>query len=324
MATDKKENILVCGSLAFDHLLFYKGQFSELNALENSSLNISLLAPVLRREFGGCAGNIVHVLNQLKAGLAVPMGVVGHDFTPYVEWMDKHGIDRQYILTLTEEHTAQAFITSDEQGNQFTVFHPGAMNHAHLLEVNSCPNVSLGIVSPDGRDGMLQHAAQFVRSDIPFVFDPGQGLGMFTSAELKVFLHQATWAIANEHEWKLFQDISGLSLEEAASMVRVLIVTRGKEGSLLYLDNGRNDMHIPPVKVGEAKDPTGCGDAYRAGLLYGLFHRMNGDMEWNTIGNLASLLGAIQVTHEGTQNIHFTVEEIAARFHHHYGYHLHE
>ena len=302
----------------------YNGQFSELQNSGDPSLNISLLAPQLRREYGGCAGNIVHALNQLLPEMVLPMGVVGHDFAPYAEWLDKHNISRRHVLVLTEEHTAQAFITTDTSGNQFTVFHPGAMNHAHLLEVSDCSNVQLGIVSPDGRDGMLQHAAQFVRADIPFVFDPGQGTGMFTAAELKHFLYQARWVIANEHEWRLFQDITKLAIEEIASLVRALIVTRGKEGSRLYLDNGKQTIDVAPVVVGNTVDPTGCGDAYRAGLLYGLMHRLEEGMEWSNIADLASLLGAVQATHNGSQNLHFTQDEIAARFHHYFGRYLDE
>jgi adenosine kinase len=278
-------------------------------------LNVSFLVPGMRRNFGGCAGNIAYNL-KLLGGRGAPMATVGHDFGPYRTWLEQQGIDLRHLHTVAEEFTAQAFITTDLDDNQITAFHPGAMNHAHVQAVPERADISMGLISPDGRDGMLQHAAQFADKNIPFIFDPGQGLPMFSGAELLRFVEQSNWVTVNEYEGQLLAERTGLSHAQLADRVKAFIVTRGAEGSLIYVD-GRV-LNIPCAKAAAVKDPTGCGDAYRAGLIYGL---MNG-MDWETTGRVAALIGAIKIASHGPQNHRFTMAEFGERFQQSFGYRL--
>jgi adenosine kinase len=236
------------------------------------------------------------------------MGTVGNDFSGYAEWMDRHGIRRQHVTVLDDAYTAQAFITTDMDDNQITAFHPGAMNSAHVNKVGDARGITLGIVSPDGRQGMIEHATQFAAQGIPFVFDPGQGLPMFDGDDLVTFIEQASWVSVNDYELQLLQERTGLSPHEIADRVQALIVTRGGEGSHIYTDSHRLD--IPAAQVRELNDPTGCGDAYRGGLLYGL---LNG-LDWETTGRIAALMGAIKIESHGTQNHRFTRDEFRTRY----------
>jgi adenosine kinase len=270
-------------------------------------LNVAFYVPEMRREFGGCAGNIAYNL-KLLGGDPLPMGTVGTDFGPYAEWMDYQGISRSHVLAVENSYTAQAFITTDMDDNQITAFHPGAMDASHLNRITDAPEITLGIVSPDGRQGMLEHAAQFVEAGIPFVFDPGQGLPMFGGEELKRFIAQATWVCVNDYESQLLQERTGLSPHEIAEQVEALIVTLGGDGAHIYTDRQRID--IPAAPVSAMNDPTGCGDAFRAGLLYGLMN----DLDWQTIGRIAALMGAIKIEHHGTQNHSFSVDEFRERY----------
>ncbi len=299
---------LICGSLAFDTIMVFDGRFRD-HILPDKvhMLNVSFLVPQLRREFGGCAGNIAYNL-ALLGGEGWPMGTVGNDFAAYAEWMDRHGIDRRFIREVPDTYTAQAYITTDLSDNQITAFHPGAMNSSHLNEVPADAGVSVGIVAPDGRDGMLDHAHQFAAAGIPFIFDPGQGLPMFDGEELLAFIDLAKWVTVNDYEGELLHQRTGLTPYQIAERVDALIITGGAKGSVIYHDNRRTDIGVVAAQV--EVDPTGCGDAYRAGLLYGLLN----DMDWQTTGNIASLLGSIKIEHAGTQNHHFTPEEFADRF----------
>jgi adenosine kinase len=261
----------------------------------------------MRREFGGCAGNIAYNLNLLGAK-AVPMATVGNDFAPYADWMDRCGITRRHIKVLPDTYTGQAFITTDLDDNQITAFHPGAMGRSHENKVSDAQGIEIGIVSPDGRDGMIEHAAQFAQTGTPFIFDPGQGMPMFNGEELLRFIEQASWATFNDYEAQLLQERTGQTLESLAKQLSALIVTRGANGSLIYTDG--LCVEIPSAKPLSVVDPTGCGDAYRAGLLYGLLQ----NMDWETTGRIASLMGALKVEKHGTQNHHFTVDEFTARF----------
>ncbi len=307
---------LICGSFAYDTIMVFPDRFKNHILPEQVHiLNVSFMVPQMRREFGGCAGNIAYNLNLL-GGRALPMGTVGTDFEPYALWMDRNGIDRAHVTPVDNTYTAQAFITTDMDDNQITAFHPGAMQHAHRNRVGDANGVTLGIVSPDGRDGMLEHARQFADAGIPFFFDPGQGMPMFNGEELTRFLELATWATLNDYESQLLQERTGLTLARIAQMVQALIVTRGGEGSRIYTDGKIIDIPAAPIRA--ANDPTGCGDAYRAGLLYG---RMSG-MDWDTTGRIAALLGAIKIEHHGTQNHRFTREEFAVRFQDSFGYAL--
>jgi adenosine kinase len=299
---------LICGSFAFDTIMVFQDQFkNHILPDKVHILNVAFYVPEMRREFGGCAGNIAYNLNLL-GGDPVPMGTVGTDFGPYAEWMDYQGITRSHVLAVENSYTAQAFITTDMDDNQITAFHPGAMDASHLNRITDVPGVNLGIVSPDGRQGMLEHAAQFAEAGIPFIFDPGQGLPMFGGEELKRFIDQATWVCVNDYESQLLQERTGLSPHEIAERVEALIVTLGGDGAHIYTDRQRID--IPAAPVSAMNDPTGCGDAFRAGLLYGLMN----DLDWTTTGRIAALLGAIKIEHHGTQNHSFSVEEFRERY----------
>lgn len=305
---------LICGSLAFDHIMVFHDRFkNHILPDKVHILNVSFLVPDMRREFGGCAGNIAYNL-ALLGGKGLPMAAVGKDFAPYAGWFDQCGIERRYVRTIEDAYTAQAFITTDLDDNQITAFHPGAMNFSHLNDILEVEGITIGMVSPDGREGMLQHARRFSEAGIPFIFDPGQGLPLFSGEELVAFLDQATWVAVNDYEWALLQERTGLAPEAVIRRVQALIVTRGGNGSQIYVDG--NCLEIPTVPARAECDPTGCGDAYRAGILYGLMH----GMPWETTGRIASLMGAIKMEHHGTQNHSFEPAEFAARFRESFGY----
>jgi adenosine kinase len=278
-------------------------------------LNVSFLVPDLRREFGGCAGNIAYNLNLL-GGDGRPMGTVGSDFTQYGDWMDFCGVSREHVRVIDSEFTAQAYITTDQADNQITAFHPGAMNYSHQNHISEANGCTIGIVSPDGMQGMLEHAEQFAQAGIPFIFDPGQGMPMFDGKQLLRFAEQASWLAFNDYEAKLMEQRTGKGPAALAQMVEAVVVTRGSEGSIIYTGDGQYD--IPVATTAAVEDPTGCGDAYRAGLLYGL---MNG-MDLEVTGRIASLMGAIKIENNGTQNHTFTPDEFADRFQQSFGFSL--
>jgi adenosine kinase len=275
-------------------------------------LNVSFLVPEMRREFGGCAGNIAYNL-RLIGGDPLPMGTVGEDFTPYRSHLLDLGINDVHVVAVSDSLTAQAFITTDLDDNQITAFHPGAMNYAHHNHVADATGVKLGIVSPDGRDGMIKHAEEFAAAGIPFIFDPGQGLPMFNGEELRHFIDLATWVTVNDYEWQLIHERTGLNEQAVASQLQALIVTRGAEGS--HIHAGDRLIEIPVARVNGLKDPTGCGDAFRAGLLYGL----DRGLDWEVTGRIASLMGGIKIEHAGTQNHHYSRDAFAARYRESFG-----
>src|SRR3954467_4006575 len=298
---------LICGSVAFDSIMVFKDHFTN-HILPDKihRLNVSFLVPELRREFGGCAGNIAYNL-KLLGDSGYPMATVGRDFGPYQEWLARTGIPTDHIEVFESEHTAQAFITTDLDDNQITAFHPGAMQQSHANKVSDAKNVGIGIVAPDGRDGMIQHAEQFAAAKIPFIFDPGQGLPMFGGEDLERFVDQATWVAVNDYEWELVQQKTGWTAKDLTQRVQALIVTRGAQGSVIYTPQG--EVQIPCAKAKAVVDPTGCGDAYRAGLLHGLLH----GLDWKTTGRIASLMGAIKIETRGPQNHRFTRSEFEQR-----------
>ena len=299
---------LICGSMAFDTVMVFHGRFRDHILPDRIHLlNVSFLVPSLRRNFGGCAGNIAYNL-ALLGGDGSPMATVGHDFAPYANWLKVRGVDLTHIRTVDDEYTAQAFITTDLDDNQITAFHPGAMSQSHLNRVPDGAGISIGVVAPDGREGMVQHAEQFAAAGIPLLFDPGQGLPMFDGPQLLAFVEKSTWIAVNDYEGQLLAERTGLSLAEIAARVRALIVTRGAEGSVILADGC--EFQIPAVRPEAVVDPTGCGDAYRAGLIYGL---QNG-LDWETTGRVASLLGSIKIAHAGTQHHRFTRDEFEQRF----------
>ena len=298
---------LICGSVAFDSIMRFEGRFRDHILPEQIHiLNVSFLVPLLRREFGGCAGNIAYNM-RLLGDVGSPMATVGSDFGPYRAWLEATGVPLEHVRVVEQELTAQAFITTDLDDNQITAFHPGAMQHSHLNKVSAAHGMTLGVIAPDGRAGMIEHAAEFAAAGIPFMFDPGQGLPMFNGAELARFIEQATWVAVNDYEWQMLQQRTGLNGAQVAERVEALIVTRGAQGSSIFTGGRRID--IPCAKTRAVVDPTGCGDAYRAGLLYGLLH----GLDWETTGQVAALMGAIKIESRGTQNHRLSRPAIAER-----------
>jgi adenosine kinase len=307
---------LICGSMAYDTVMMFEGRFRDHILPDKLHvLNVAFLTPAMRRNFGGCAGNIAYNL-KLLGGEGLIMATVGHDFGPYAEWLERCGLPRTHVRTVESEFTAQAYITTDLDNNQITAFHPGAMNHSHLNRVSDSKEAKLGIVAPDGREGMLAHAEQFAAAGLPFVFDPGQGLPMFGGEDLRAFIERAAWVAVNDYEASLLSERTGWSLEQIAAKVRALIVTRGAEGSWIFSDGKR--LEIPVAKAANLADPTGCGDAYRAGLLYGLER----GLDWATTGRIAALLASIKIEQHGTQQHRIGLEEFQQRFRAEFGYAL--
>lgn len=299
---------LICGSMAYDTIMVFHDKFKNHILPEKvHMLNVSFLVPMIRREFGGCAGNIAYNLKLLGEKPSI-MATVGHDFEPYAQWLNACQISTKMIKTMDDHYTGQAYITTDEDDNQITAFHPGAMNSSHENSVPEDSDFSIGIVSPDGKEGMQLHAKEFVEQGIPFIFDPGQGMPMFNGDELIELLDMATYATFNDYESELMQDRTGLSLEQISDRVDALVVTIGGDGSKIYTDG--QCIEIPSAKAKELSDPTGCGDAYRAGLLYGIMN----ELDWETTGRIASLLGSIKIEHHGTQNHSFTMDSFKERY----------
>ncbi len=295
-------SVLICGSLAFDTIMTFEGRFAEQIMPEQLHiLNVSFLVPALRREFGGCAGNIAYSLSQL-GGSALPMATVGNDGAGYLAHLRSKGISTEFIRELTDSYTAQAMIMTDRDNNQITAFHPGAMSQAHLSAVVARSDIQLGIVSPDGRDAMLQHAAQFKAADIPFVFDPGQGLPMFNGAELTQFVDLATWVTVNDYEGRMLSERTGLDSPALSRRVEGLVVTLGADGCEVWVDGEMT--WVAPVKAAQLIDPTGCGDAFRGALLFGL------EKGWSLLQccELGNRVGAHKISTPGCQN--YTLETI--------------
>ncbi len=290
-------SVLICGSLAFDTITNFPGRFAEQILPEQLHiLNVSFLVPTLRREYGGCAGNIAYSLSQL-GGQAVVMAAVGTDGLEYVKRIQSWGANTDYVTVIPDSHTAQAIIITDADNNQITAFHPGAMQSAHLSPIPARRDISVAIVAPDGREAMLQHASQLVDAGIPFVFDPGQGLPMFDGMELRQFVAQATWVAVNDYEARMLVDRTGISLESMSrSHLRGVIVTLGAAGCDMWLDGMQT--RIPAVQASTLIDPTGCGDAFRASLLFGI------EGGWPLIDcvKLGNRVGAIKIASRGGQN----------------------
>ncbi len=299
---------LICGSMAYDTIMVFNDQFKNHILPEQIHiLNVAFLVPDMRREFGGCAGNIAYNL-KLLGGDPLIMATVGDDSAPYMHRLKQLGLETRHVKEVPGTFTAQAFITTDLDDNQITAFHPGAMTHSHQNQVGDADGVVLGIVSPDGRDGMLRHAREFREAGVPFIFDPGQGLPMFNGEELMAFLKLADYCTVNDYEAKLLTERTGQSLEQLAKEVDALIVTLGGKGSQIYAEGRVVD--IPTATPDAVVDPTGCGDAYRAGLLYGIAH----DWAWEKTGRLASLMGSLKIAHRGGQNHKLSREEIGERY----------
>ncbi|MBY0475592.1 MAG: carbohydrate kinase family protein [Nitrosomonas sp.] len=295
---------LICGSIAYDNIMVFQDQFKNHILPEKIHvLNVAFLVPEMRREFGGCAGNIAYNLKML-GGEPVMMATVGDDYAPYAKRLEQLRLTQEHVLHVADTFTAQAFITTDLDDNQITAFHPGAMNFSHLNSVQETSDIRLGIIAPDGRDGMMLHAREFYEAGIPFIFDPGQGLPMYNKEELLDFIDKADYIAVNDYEGQMLQDRTGINLESLANKAKALIITLGAQGSIIYADGKK--IEIPSVKPKAIVDPTGCGDAYRAGLLYGIVN----NLEWQTAGQLGSLMGSLKIAQRGGQNHQFSRDEI--------------
>ncbi|MEO6264544.1 MAG: carbohydrate kinase family protein [Luteimonas sp.] len=307
---------LICGSLAYDTIMVFQDQFkNHILPDKVHILNVSFLVPRMRREFGGCAGNIAYNL-KLLGDDPIPMATVGQDFGAYRQWFTEQGIRLDQVKVIDELFTPQAFITTDLDNNQITAFHPGAMMRSYENHVRDVAGVRFGIVSPDGREGMLQNAAEFADAGIPFIFDPGQAMPLFNGAELRTFIEQADYVTVNDYESNLLQERTGWDEKTIAGKVKAYITTQGPRGSLIHT---REQTHaIPPAHERRVTDPTGCGDAYRAGLIFGLMRHY----DLPTSGRMASLMGALKVEHPGTQNQRFSHAEFAEQFKQQFGYAL--
>jgi adenosine kinase len=292
--------VLICGSLAFDTIMHFEGRFKEQILPEQLHiLNVSFLVPRLQRDFGGCAGNIAYSMKLLGAE-PLPMATLGNDGASYMQRLTDLGIATTYVKTIEDTYTAQAMIMTDLDNNQITAFHPGAMMQAHVSQVNKHPDIRLGIISPDGRDAMLSHAQQMADAGIPFVFDPGQGLPMFDGQELRHFIELATWVTVNDYEGKMLSDRTGWSSAEISSHVKGLVVTLGAQGCEVW-EEGHKRL-VDPVKAQAVVDPTGCGDAWRGAMLFGL------EQGWDLVkcAELGNRIGALKIASRGPQNYHLT------------------
>ena len=305
MAGKDEKSALICGSVAYDTIMVFPDRFkAHILPDKLHMLNVAFLVPQMRREFGGCAGNIAYNMGLL-GDLGYPCGGIGSDFGPYREWMEKQGMSEKYLVSIPDEHCAQAFITTDLDANQITAFHPGAMNHSWKLKIPANDGITIGVIAPDSRQGMLEHAEQFKAANIPFIFDPGQAMPLFAGDDFRRFITIADWLALNDYEWHLLQERTGWTEADCLKHVKALIITRGGEGSVIHTKNKVH--HIPCAKAKEVVDPTGCGDAYRAGLLHGILR----GLDWETTGRIASLMGAIKISVRGTQNHRFTPPEFA-------------
>jgi adenosine kinase len=287
---------LICGSLAFDTIMDFRGRFADQILPDQLHiLNVSFLVPQLRRDFGGCAGNIAYSL-KLLGGTPLPMATIGSDGRDYLARMRQLGISTEFVREVPDSYTAQAMIMTDVDNNQITAFHPGAMMQAHATQVPARGDIKVGMISPDGRDAMLQHAQQFKAAGIPFVFDPGQGLPMFDGRELAQFVEAATWVTVNDYEGKMLCERTGWELADISKRVEGLVVTLGAEGCEVWVRGGKT--HVPGVTAAEVVDPTGCGDAWRGALLYGL------EQGWDLAqcAALGNRVGAVKIASRGPQN----------------------
>ena len=308
---------LICGSLAFDTIMVFQDQFkNHILPDKVHILNVSFLVPRMRREFGGCAGNIAYNL-KLLGGDPIPMATVGQDFGPYREHFEACQIPLDQVKEIEGLYTAQAFITTDLDDNQITAFHPGAMMRSYENHVRDVPGVKFGIVGPDGYEAMLQNSREFAEGNIPFIFDPGQAMPLFKGEELRTMIEQATYVTVNDYESNLLQERTGWDEKAIAERVKAYLITRGPQGSEIHVQ-GKPLLKVPAASALRVVDPTGCGDAYRAGLIFGLMR----DMDLATTGRIASLMGALKIEHLGPQNQRFDYEEFSEQFRQQFGYAL--
>jgi adenosine kinase len=313
-------SVLICGSMAFDNIMVFQGHFKDhILPDKTHMINVSFLVPEMRREFGGCAGNIAYNLRMIAhrpEEEPVIMATVGEDAEHYFSRLEGLGLSQKHVTLVPETFTAQCFITTDLADNQITAFHPGAMNFSHLNHIKDVQEVNLGIVAPDGREAMLMHAREFAEAGIPFIFDPGQGMPMFNGDELMDFISMADYLAVNDYEAAMLADKTGQSLDAIAKLVQAMVVTKGAEGSTIYTDGSR--LEIPAIQAERVVDPTGCGDAYRAGLLFGIVNKL----DWEDTGRLASIMGALKIAERGAQNHRLSRDAIGELYARHFGFSL--
>jgi adenosine kinase len=302
-------NILICGSIAYDTIMVFEDYFKDhILPDQIHKLSVSFYVPELKKNFGGTAGNIAYNLRLLNSSPII-MATVGDDFTLYSDRLSKLEIMQDYIRIIPETHTAQAFITTDLDDNQITAFHPGAMTQSHKNTVSTISeNISLAVIAPDGKDGMINHSNECYKANIPILFDPGQGLPMFNQEELLTFIEQASYIAVNDYEAQVLSKATNLSIENISKKVTALIITKGNEGSLIYTDN--KIIKIDPFYAANIIDPTGCGDAYRSGLIYGIVNKLS----WEKTGWLASIMGGFKIESQGGQNHTPSINAIESYF----------
>lgn len=308
-----KNGVLICGSYSYDNIMLFEGCFrNHILPDKVHMLNISFLVPTVNREFGGCASNIAYNLNML-GGNAIPMATVGNDFGPYRIKMVRDGVNGDFIKVIHDQITAQAYITTDKEDNQITAFHPGAMDMSAQNSVGDVEGVVVGIISPDGKEGMIRHAEEMVNNNIPFMFDPGQQLPVFNKDELLMFINDCKYLAVNDYELQLLLDTTEIGFDELRKKVDVVVVTKGGEGSSIY--EGISEIKVAPIKVKKTTDPTGCGDAYRAGFIYGV---VNG-LGLEESGKVASVVSGIKIMKGGTQNHNFDMNMVRSVYEKNYG-----
>lgn len=304
---------LVCGSMTYDHIMVFRDHFKNHVLQDKAHLfSVAFSLPSIPRSFGGSAGNVVYGLKLLGIS-ALPMATVGSDFSEYSAWLDKNNIPHPYVRVLQEALTAQIFTITDLDGNQISAVQAGAMGRSHLNSIFDAEHVTLGVIAPDGKKGMLSHAQEFKAANIPFILDPGKELASFSDIELTELIHQASYIVVNDYEWEMMHNATGIRANEMVKKIRALIITHGAKGSVIITD--KKTYEIPTAKSRDKIDPIGCGDAFRAGLIYGLENHL----DWETTGRVASLMGAIKLEHQGTQNYSFTLDELSHRFYKNFG-----
>ena len=297
-------SVVVCGSLAYDNLMEFDGKFGDYILPDQIHiLSVAFNVPRLRKEFGGCAGNIAYNLKLLGIEPIIT-ATVGQDFDSYGSWLEKNDISKDAIQIIDNMYTAQCFITTDSNNNQLTSFHPGAMDEGHKNPISLTDNIEMAIIAPDGKQSTIEHAEQLHEQSIPIMYDPGQGLPMFNKDEIEKIIGLSDWIILNEYEANLISEITGKPLKDIVKNLKAAVVTKGNKGSEIFVGDER--IIIEPIKAIKDLDPTGCGDAYRAGLIYGICHQMS----WQQSGKIGSMMGSIKVASNGTQNHTFNVREI--------------
>lgn len=308
--------VLISGSIAYDSIMSFSGAFTDYFVPDQlHRLNLSFVTSEMRREFGGCAPNIAYGLKALGANPVI-LGAAGNDFAPYRYRLEKLGIDDRHIAIFDDCFTAQAYITTDKNNNQIASFHPGAMLKSSEVHVSNATHIDFGVVSPNSLDAMIQHCHEFTQADIPFLFDPGQNILLFSGDELMACVKLCQYLVVNHYEGTLLSEKTGRSLKDIANMVTALVVTNSENGSTIYANN--EEIQINAITAEKIVDPTGCGDAYRAGLVYGIL----ADWDWEKIGYLASLMGAIKIASRGAQNYTNKKDSIDQLFSRHCAQHL--